>query len=125
MKNKKTIELKIAEIERNTVRGRTADLPLSKIFWNAGEKSSDGKVAQITLTRNYGGQYLGILTRMFDIARQDFPDAQLDINNVASVVLGGSFRKGMWGIEFSLPAGTEIPDSYKQRQSELILSGGL
>ncbi len=106
--------------ENTTVRGRSNDLPLSKIFWGA-----DDRIVQITLSNHYGGENLGILNRMFDVACRDFPEANLESDSVSAVALGGDRRKHMWGIEFKVPAGTKIPEGYEEIQSEPILSGGL
>jgi hypothetical protein len=101
------------------------NMPLTKIFWNIGRESNLGNSVQITLAEHHGGQRLSVLTRMFDIACQDFPDANLDMDRVSAVVLGGDCRKGMWGIEFHVPAGTKIPSDYSHQRPELILAGGL
>jgi hypothetical protein len=105
----------------DTVMGINKELPLTKIFW--GSQDSPRSV-QITLTENYGGQNLGTLTRIFDIARKDFPDASLALNDVNAVVLAGDRRKGMWGIEFKVPKDTVMPEGYKIQHSECILAGG-
>lgn len=105
-----------------TVRGSNADLQITKIFWNA---AATQRSVQITLTRNYGGQNLGILNRMLEIAQKDFPEANLTADDVKAVALGGPCRKGMWGIEFRVPAAVSMPEEYKAQDSELILAGGL
>jgi len=105
----------------NTVFGSTGGtLNLTKIIWGDGDRN-----AQITLSDNYGGQNMGILNRMIDIARADFPTVELGPDTVNAVCLAGPRRKGMWGIEFRVPAGIEAPDAYQESQGELLLAGGI
>jgi hypothetical protein len=124
MKNITYARCKVENGIRDTVKSKKAkELPLSKIFWG-GDNGTEPNV-QITLSHHYGGQSLGILTRLFEIARQDFPEANLEYDSVNAVVLGGNRRKGMWGIEFNVPADAKMPSDYERRQSEFILGGGL
>lgn len=108
------------------VKGDTQDLSLVKIFRGTGEDGTGPgkKWVQISLEKNYGGQNLGVLNRLFDVACQDFPEAGLTPDSVNAVALGGPSRKHMWGIEFKVPADTKMPEGYRLRSSEPILAGG-
>lgn len=105
----------------DTVKGITQKLPLAKIF-QVAEGGGD-KFVQITLDRNYGGQNLGVLTRIFEVALEDFPNSHLTLDEVCAVMLGGD-KNGMWGIEFRVPENTQIPEGYREQKSELKIAGG-
>ena len=105
--------------DTSTLRVGKSNLPLSKIFQNRG----DDIAVQIALTNHYSHD-LGTLTGLFDIARRDFPDANLELTDVNPIVFGGRRCYGMWGINFTVPANVKMPEDYTADFSEPKLAGG-
>ena len=55
---------------------------------------------------------LSWVNKMFAAAKADFPF--LKEEDVSVVIFGGDCIKGIMGIEFQLPRGTEVPDFYEE-----------
>jgi len=63
---------------------------------------------------------LGHVVELFEAAKRDFPDLDIDPAQVEVVHYAGSRYAKTRGIEFRVPEGTEIPESYTEvRQKEL------
>ena len=49
---------------------------------------------------------------LLEIAKQDFPDLELDKNDVKALQFGGDRIKGLRGLEFEYPMPCKIPEGY-------------
>jgi len=73
-------------------------------------------VTWIVVRPNNYSHRLSDITALVAEARRDFPGWLQSEDDIHIIMYGGSHYKGTMGIEFEVPAGTAIPDSYRQIQ---------
>lgn len=74
-------------------------------------KTKDTLTIGVIRNPNYGSP-LNWFTEAANIAKADFPE--LTDNDIKIVQYGGSYYKGTFGIEFTLPDMYEAPEGYKE-----------